>query len=108
MTSKQWKWPKQVHTPLGLVTVKQVKGLQSDTGNPLAGQANYVQLTMNIDQEVINEWVNSAQCRLYYHELAHFALEAAGLGEGAMFDHKQVEAICDAISTARMIEEFNK
>lgn len=104
----KWKTPKMIGTPLGMVRVKYVKGLQSQDGVPLAGQANFVEHALNIDTEVRDEWDDMAQCRLFYHEWTHFALEAAGLGEGAMFDKKVVEAICDAISTARMIEHFSK
>jgi hypothetical protein len=108
MRKSKWTFPKIVGTPLGMVTTKYVKGLQGDDGTPLSGQANFIEHTLNINTEVLEEWDDMAQCRLFYHEWAHFALEAAGMGEGSLFDKKTVEAICDAISTARMVEHFSK
>lgn len=44
------------------------------------------------------------QWRTLFHELAHVALDDAGLSHGMHDD--LVEAVCDAIATARMRERF--
>jgi Zn-dependent peptidase ImmA (M78 family) len=44
------------------------------------------------------------QWRTLFHELAHVALDDAGLSNGMHDD--LVEAVCDAIATARMRERF--
>jgi Zn-dependent peptidase ImmA (M78 family) len=44
------------------------------------------------------------QWRVLYHELAHVALSDAGLDNG--IGDELVEAICDAVATARMRERF--
>jgi len=42
--------------------------------------------------------------KIYYHELAHVALDDSGLSNGIQDD--LVEALCDALSVARMREKF--
>lgn len=44
------------------------------------------------------------QWRTLYHELAHVAFSDAGVDE--MCTEPMVEALCDAVSTARMRERF--
>lgn len=91
---------------MGTVVVRYVRGLQSEEGQLLSGQASFSEHRLNLNTEARDEWTQRALCRLYYHEWTHFALEAAGLGIGSLFTKDQVEALCDAISTARMIEEM--
>lgn len=44
------------------------------------------------------------QWRVLFHELGHVALDDSGLSNG--MDASVVEAICDAIASARMRERF--
>lgn len=46
----------------------------------------------------------SHQWRVLFHELAHVALDDAGLSNGMNDD--LVEAVCDAVATQRMRERF--
>jgi len=94
--------PDKVRTPLGWASVRIVPELADEEGTRLAGQADYTKGHINIAPDQSPRYA----LRTYYHELTHYALEAAGLGKHSLFTMKQVEAICDAIATARVIEDL--
>lgn len=92
--------PDNVRTPLGWAAVHIVDDLKDEEGTRLAGQADYTKGRIDLAPDLSPRYA----LRTFYHELTHYALEAAGLGRNSLFSHKQVEAICDAIATARVIE----
>ena len=94
--------PDKVRTPLGWAKVHIVPGLKDEEGTRLVGQADFAQGRINIAPDQSPRYA----IRTYYHELAHFALEAGGLGKNSLLTLKQIEAVCDAIATARVIEDL--
>jgi len=82
MTRKKWpKIPLRVRAPGGSIPVYHTEHLKNADGNA---------------------W------RVYFHELTHVALTESGLANVLLpvIHDEGIDAICDAIATARMRERF--
>lgn len=92
--------PKTISAPGGTVTVRRVKAIKLASGHEAWGTWEPHTRTVEIDltAPMAHQW------RTLYHELAHVALDDAGLHNG--MNEELVEAVCDALATARFRERF--
>lgn len=102
MTRKTWpRLPKWLEAPGGPVTVTlRPKGAVSAGHDEAWGTWEPHTRRIEIDRSapLAHQW------RVLFHELAHVALDDAGLSNG--MPEELVEAVCDAVATARMRERF--
>lgn len=92
--------PKRISAPGGEVTVKMVDGIKLGGGAEAWGTWEASSRTIEIDKNA----PPSHRHRVLYHELAHVALDDAGLHNG--MPEELIEAVCDAMATARFRERF--
>lgn len=90
--------PKSVMAPGGEVTVWLVD--KAGTNGDAWGTWQEATRTVEIEKSAQprHRW------RVFYHEMTHVALDDAGLSNG--MPEELVEAICDAMASARMRERF--
>lgn len=90
--------PKLVMAPGGEVTVQLVEkaGMNGDAWGTWNEATRVIEIEKGAQPR--HRW------RVLYHELAHVALDDAGLSNG--MPEELVEAICDATASARMRERF--
>ena len=96
--------PKVVRCPGGDVPVSVVpkKEMQkwADKGEELLGYYNEKDRYI----WVLREMPPEQRWRVFYHEWSHVLLEDSGITNG--LNHEMEEALCDAISAARMRERW--
>lgn len=92
--------PKSITAPGGAVTVRRVVGIKLAGGGEAWGTWEPHTRTIEIDKTapMAHQW------RVLFHELAHVALDDAGLHNG--MNEELIEACCDAMATARFRERF--
>ena len=97
------KFPRLPKTVMGIggpVVIKHRTETVKVTDAEVWGSWDDSTRTIDIDTRVGMEH----QWRVYYHEWMHACLADSGLEN--LFPDATVEALCDAVSTARMIERF--
>lgn len=92
--------PKTLMAPGGEVSIKLVDKLKHPDGDECWGiwDESVRQITLDKTATRRHLW------KVLYHELTHVALGDAGLDNG--MPNELVEAVCDAIASARMRERF--
>lgn len=101
------KWPKipsSVRAPGGRIPVTVKPKLVHPDGKECLGlwHENERELELSAEMNPSNAW------RVYYHELTHVALTESGLANVLLpiINDEGIDAICDAVATARMAERF--
>lgn len=92
--------PKSVMAPGGEVSVSLVANIKHPDGDECWGIWDDAARTITLDKTAMKRH----QWRVLFHELTHVALDDAGLSNG--MNDELVEAVCDAIASARMRERF--
>ncbi len=107
MTRKARKWPKipqRVRAPGGTIPVYHTEGLKNADNAESLGLWHENERIIELDAHMTpeNAW------RVFYHELTHVALTESGLANVLLpvIHDEGIDAICDAIATARMRERF--
>lgn len=92
--------PRVVDAPGGKVTILQKVDVRAGENEPAYGSWAENTRTVEVDsrETLVHRW------RTLFHELTHVALTDAGVDE--LFTTEAVEAICDAVATARLRERF--
>jgi Zn-dependent peptidase ImmA (M78 family) len=92
--------PKSVTGLGGAITVEVVESLKDDDGTPCWGLWNQIGRRVRVERSADkrHEWA------VLYHELVHAALDDSGVSN--LLSEPHVEALCDAIASARMRERF--
>lgn len=102
MTPKRYpRLPKRIEAPGGAVlVVLRPKGAVRTEDAEAWGTWEPHTRTIELDRSppLAHQW------RVLFHELAHVALDDAGLSNG--MPDELVEAVCDAVATQRMRERF--
>lgn len=98
----QWPTlPKRVRCVGGPVRIRRKKGLLSDDNREAWGLWDAEHRTIWISA---SRFPREMQWRVLYHELMHVALSDSGLEN--VLPEKGVEALCDAVSSARIVERL--
>lgn len=92
--------PKRLTAPGGDVAIVLVDKLKNDDGTECWGLWDDSTRTISLDRSANRRH----QWKVLYHEQCHVALGDAGLDNG--IHDELLEAICDAVATARMRERF--
>ena len=92
--------PKTLTAPGGDVTVILSPKIKHPDGDECWGMWDESIRTITLDKTATKRH----QWRVLFHELCHVALDDAGLSNG--MNDELVEAVCDAIASARMRERF--
>lgn len=92
--------PKIVTAPGGDVTIVLSPKIKHPDGDECWGMWDESIRTITLDKTATKRH----QWRVLFHELTHVALDDAGLSNGMPYE--LVEAVCDAIASARMRERF--
>jgi Zn-dependent peptidase ImmA (M78 family) len=92
--------PKTVSAPGGEVTVVLSPKIKHPDGSECWGIWDESIRTITLDRTATKRH----QWKVLFHELCHVALDDSGLSNG--MEASIVEAICDAIASARMRERF--
>ena len=92
--------PKMVDGPVGpfRVVLGTIDNERSDEENFGVWSELHREMRINKDHPRWQQWVS------YFHEHTHVALSDSGVDE--MLSKKQMEAVCDAVATARFRERF--
>lgn len=92
--------PKTLSAPGGEVSVTLVDKIKHSDGDECWGLWDDATRAITLDRTATRRHL----WKVLYHELAHVALSDAGLDNG--MSDELVEAVCDAIASARMRERF--
>jgi len=92
--------PTRIEAACGEVKVRLRAKVSGSAGEECWGTWDEGTRTIAIDKTATDH----QRWKTYFHEHTHVALADSGLDE--MIPAEQVEAICDAVSTARMREKF--
>lgn len=92
--------PKTLMGPAGEISVVMASMLKHPDGDECWGLWDEATRTITLDKSATKRH----QWRVLFHELCHVALDDAGLSNG--MNDELVEAVCDAVATARMRERF--
>ena len=94
--------PQTVEAAGGTIRVVRVRTpiIDSDSGTECIGEFRHETRTIAIAASLRGR----QRWHTYYHELTHAAMSDSGLWN--RMTEKQVEAVCDAIATARVRERF--
>jgi hypothetical protein len=92
--------PKSIMAPGGEVSVSLVAKIKHPDGDECWGIWDDAARAITLDKTATRRHL----WKVLYHELTHVALSDAGLDNG--MPHELVEAVCDAIASARMRERF--
>jgi len=92
--------PDHIEAPAGRVSVILGINLKLEDGRDADGYFDRQARVISIDSSLPGR----SRWHTYFHEAVHVALEDSGLAN--LYRRRELEALCDAIATARLRERF--